>query len=125
MARPPKDGVRRTIRFDPELDAVLQSECERLGIDISSVLSVLLRGHFGLDGSRGGQVTQDALASAAAAGPHLEAAFRLLTGSHPDDFKDRADAIGALGAGPACEVWLALWQLRALHGLQEWVYLCH
>ncbi len=53
MARPAKDGPRRTIRLDPETDAMLHEEAARKAVDVSSELRMALRAHYGLDGGMG------------------------------------------------------------------------
>ena len=121
MGRPKKEGPRRTVRLDPDTDAALMAETDRLCVDIGTALGLILRRHFGLDGSAGAVGAHEALQRAAAAIPHLEVAFSLLTDGKygVGDFEDRADAIRALGAGPACEVWLAWHALRGAVELAE------
>lgn len=115
--RPAKDGVRRTIRFDDALDKVLAAECSRLDLDISGVVALILREHFGLDGSVPGREVRAALRRVADGEPRLRVAFKLLAGGHePEEFKDLPDAIQRLGSGPAVQVWEAWWMLREACG---------
>ena len=96
------------------------AETDRLCVDIGTALGLILRKHFGLDGSASSVGAHGALQRAAAAVPHLDVAFSLLTDGKRGvwEFEHPADAIRTLGAGPACEVWLAWHALRDA-GLME------
>jgi len=104
------EGPRRSIKLDPESDSVLQEEAQRLALDLSSTLRLVVRRHFGLDGGTSAEALAARSRRSVAVLPHLEVAFDLLTdGRHPDEFAGPAQAIRALGAGAACEVWQAWW----------------
>ena len=109
MGRPAKDGPRRTMRLDTATDERLHAEAARKGVDVSSELRMALRAHYGLDGGPGALGQAERLQRAQAAARRLEVAFVMLTeGKHRvEDFAGAADAVAALGAGPAAEVWQA------------------
>jgi len=115
MGRPAKEGPRRTFRLDKATDERLHTEAERKGVDVSSELRMALRAYYGLDGGPGAQGQAQRLQRAEAAARRLEVAFVMLTeGKHRvEDFGGAADAVAALGAGPAAEVWTAWDELRA------------
>ncbi len=105
--------MRRTVRFEPEVDAALAAECERRGVDVSGALGLILRGHFRLVGSAPGREVRAELQRVMDGEPGLRVAFKLLAGGRePEEFKDPADAIERLGSGPAVQVWEAWWLLR-------------